>query len=838
MRVTLSILAAVLASGSALAQCPRPLSYEIGGQPWAICSGGINCEAIAHGRHIDFDYAPYLGSPAFKSQVTLDHFVQHMHTEYSGRVWATDGYSIYGIDANNLNYTASIIGKLDMSSSLGYPNFGTIRRLRIRGNFVYALTDFTLYIIDVFNPAAPTLRASLRATGTFVNDVEVVGSYAYVSIDASAATDPSIMVVDISDPFNPVEVRRVGNAGRSGYRIAIAPNMPGFYTLARNNAAGAVEYWNLNDPANPSIQAVNTTLDAYNTDYDDELKVTFNAVSYLDRNNYDTGCKLRFFNSTTLAEYGNGVALPDNVNGLGTDPPFNFVTRASGEVMRINIGDPSNPVTETNYIESPPGAAAQIANIGNGYSILTGDNDLWMFRTGAGAPICISHIGADTGYSFADSPIGLLNDNTLVVREVGAQGSWIVAYTVVTSPNPGLYWQGSFFEPGQVHGLEIGHDVSNNRRVYYTTPNAGYSTYTLHVLNANTLGSMSQFYTMSLTSGVSAPLKFLPANSLYSQPARLVIGGYYGKTQIVSVSGSPANLGVIQAGAVAIAPGLWPNLWLLDYGGILRAFDITSPIVPTLRSTLLMPGDCSDVKTTDLFGSTAAIACNDGTLVRVNMSNASAPYIYQIAEVADGSLSQLAFDGSAIHGAGWANGYEIMPLTFSARPAEDPNFALSRLGKQGIIPICSSSPLTITAHFVAIPAVSTYQWSKYNLTTNNWDALSNGPTASGGTISGATTATLTISGAGTDDGGYFRCQATNSCGTGTSSYVYARVGGYANCDDSTIAPVLNINDFQCFLNRFAQFDYLYANCDGSTASPILNVNDFQCFLNQFATTCQ
>ena len=26
---------------------------------------------------------------------------------------------------------------------------------------------------------------------------------------------------------------------------------------------------------------------------------------------------------------------------------------------------------------------------------------------------------------------------------------------------------------------------------------------------------------------------------------------------------------------------------------------------------------------------------------------------------------------------------------------------------------------------------------------------------------------------------------------------------YANCDQSTIAPILNINDFQCFLNKFA-----------------------------------
>ncbi|MFN0132661.1 MAG: GC-type dockerin domain-anchored protein [Phycisphaerales bacterium] len=59
---------------------------------------------------------------------------------------------------------------------------------------------------------------------------------------------------------------------------------------------------------------------------------------------------------------------------------------------------------------------------------------------------------------------------------------------------------------------------------------------------------------------------------------------------------------------------------------------------------------------------------------------------------------------------------------------------------------------------------------------------------------------------------------------------------YANCDGSSLAPILNVNDSGCFLNRFAVGDP-YANCDGSSAVPILNVNDFLCFLNTFAVGC-
>jgi hypothetical protein len=59
---------------------------------------------------------------------------------------------------------------------------------------------------------------------------------------------------------------------------------------------------------------------------------------------------------------------------------------------------------------------------------------------------------------------------------------------------------------------------------------------------------------------------------------------------------------------------------------------------------------------------------------------------------------------------------------------------------------------------------------------------------------------------------------------------------YANCDDSTTAPVLNVGDFTCFLQRFAAGES-YANCDLSTTAPVLNVADFTCFLQSFANGC-
>jgi hypothetical protein len=59
---------------------------------------------------------------------------------------------------------------------------------------------------------------------------------------------------------------------------------------------------------------------------------------------------------------------------------------------------------------------------------------------------------------------------------------------------------------------------------------------------------------------------------------------------------------------------------------------------------------------------------------------------------------------------------------------------------------------------------------------------------------------------------------------------------YANCDGSTTAPVLNVADFTCFLQKYAAAD-VYANCDQSTTPPVLNVADFTCFLQKYAAGC-
>ena len=101
-----------------------------------------------------------------------------------------------------------------------------------------------------------------------------------------------------------------------------------------------------------------------------------------------------------------------------------------------------------------------------------------------------------------------------------------------------------------------------------------------------------------------------------------------------------------------------------------------------------------------------------------------------------------------------------------------------------------------------------------------------GGTAAGGTF--AVTGTIGQPDAGAPHaGGTFEV---------TAGFLVPSDSCYANCDQSTAAPILNVNDFQCFIIKYAAGDS-YANCDQSTSAPMLNINDFQCFANRFAAGC-
>jgi hypothetical protein len=82
-------------------------------------------------------------------------------------------------------------------------------------------------------------------------------------------------------------------------------------------------------------------------------------------------------------------------------------------------------------------------------------------------------------------------------------------------------------------------------------------------------------------------------------------------------------------------------------------------------------------------------------------------------------------------------------------------------------------------------------------------------------------------------------QSAGAYSIGTGFLFTSTTGGstcYPNCDGSTQVPVLNVQDFTCFLQKYSAGD-AYANCDGSVQQPALNVQDFTCFLQKYSAGC-
>jgi endonuclease/exonuclease/phosphatase family metal-dependent hydrolase len=134
----------------------------------------------------------------------------------------------------------------------------------------------------------------------------------------------------------------------------------------------------------------------------------------------------------------------------------------------------------------------------------------------------------------------------------------------------------------------------------------------------------------------------------------------------------------------------------------------------------------------------------------------------------------------------------------------------------------------------------TYQW-QVQVGGGAWTALGGTATSlpCGGTAmatppSAAATQIAITPCAGVDSYNV-RCVVSNAGGD-TPSNAAAYAVCYANCDCSAVAPVLNVGDFTCFLQKYAAGDP-YANCDASTTPPVLNVGDFTCFLQKYAAAC-
>jgi hypothetical protein len=210
----------------------------------------------------------------------------------------------------------------------------------------------------------------------------------------------------------------------------------------------------------------------------------------------------------------------------------------------------------------------------------------------------------------------------------------------------------------------------------------------------------------------------------------------------------------------------------------------------------------------------------DGAAWALRTSSTPAPRMFT-AMAYDAARGQTVLFG----GAPYASGLAIDDTwTWDGSAAPAPVITQQPMA----VSVPSSSPVVLHVAATGMGPLA-YRWRRGGV-----------PISDGGTVSGAATDTLRIDPAAYSDSGMYDVVVTSACNIPVAS---ARVpvqvtcaAYYANCDGSTFTPILNVNDFICFLTKYAQGDS-YANCDGSTIPPVLNVNDFICFQNKYITGC-
>jgi hypothetical protein len=224
-------------------------------------------------------------------------------------------------------------------------------------------------------------------------------------------------------------------------------------------------------------------------------------------------------------------------------------------------------------------------------------------------------------------------------------------------------------------------------------------------------------------------------------------------------------------------------------------------------------------------------ATNDSAIVRTTLGSSTDSLLARKGDnVKDPATNTLIVPGALYAGFDTLEQNNRGQIVFRANFVQDPNdpnhtitaglndqalFAWDPVG--GLMLVCrrgddlSSLGITFTVNTITTPSsasnAANAEGGSSVFTDNGWLTFA---------ISTPLTGTL-------DNSAIMRTRISSPC--------------YANCDGSTTAPVLNVGDFTCFLQKFAAGNS-YANCDASTTPPVLNVGDFTCFLQKYAAGCQ
>lgn len=211
------------------------------------------------------------------------------------------------------------------------------------GNYIYEVTDeksgtsAEFYIYDVSIPSAPLLVGSLNI-GASVNDVYVVGNYAYL---ATTSNSQELVVVDISVPATPTQVGSYNTPNNDDAYTVFAVGSTAYIGTDRQ---GSGEFYVLNASNPASI----TQSGSFEVNQDvNEIYVSGNYAYIVTDHNSQEFMILNISNPANIAAEDT-YNIPSNTNAEGVYYDLGsayIVTGNNGGSSDFFIFDVSNPTT-------------------------------------------------------------------------------------------------------------------------------------------------------------------------------------------------------------------------------------------------------------------------------------------------------------------------------------------------------------------------------------------------------------------------------------------------------------------------------------------------------------
>lgn len=202
----------------------------------------------------------------------------------------------------------------------------------VAGNYAYVGTKINsnkeFYIIDVSNPASPIIKGSLEINDD-VNDLFVYKNHVYL---ATSKDTQEFIVVDPTDPANPTQVAAINpNGTLNGLGLYINSQNDHASLTRQYGGAGSPDLTVI-DVSNPAVPA---TLGSYNVSGDVNAVVTADNLAFLGTSYSNMEFQIFDISNPSLIYFYSGLNFPQMATSLALEDNIVYVSVRSNDALRI-----------------------------------------------------------------------------------------------------------------------------------------------------------------------------------------------------------------------------------------------------------------------------------------------------------------------------------------------------------------------------------------------------------------------------------------------------------------------------------------------------------------------